>query len=417
MKQNKFIPELRFPGFEREWEKRNLGQFSEIVRGGSPRPIQDFLTTKADGLNWLKIADVAVNSKYIVSTKEKVVEEALTSTREVNPGDLILSNSMSFGRPYILKIRTCIHDGWIAIREISNITFEEYLYYFISSELSQSYFNTNAAGAAVKNLNADIIKLLPIYYPKTIDEQQKIADCLSSLDTVIDGHNKRLELLQEHKIGLMQQLFPQEGEKIPRLRFPEFERDGECKEKKLVDIGSFIGGGTPNKLNEEYWVGSIPWISSSDINEENIHNISISQYINEKSIKESATKLIPKGSVLFVSRVGIGKLAINKTELCTSQDFMSLVPKYALNYFIAYYYLAKTNILKQLGQGTSIKGFSKNDLEKFKILCPIKLDEQQKIADCLSSLDNLIEAEGRRIEQLQLHKKGLMQKLFPVMND
>jgi type I restriction enzyme S subunit len=134
MSKKKPIPELRFPDFENEgeWQYEELGKISEIVRGGSPRPIQDFLTTNDDSLNWLKIADVPSDSKYITETKEKVIKEALNSTREVSPGDLILSNSMSFGRPYILKIKTCIHDGWIAIRKISNITFEDYLYYFIS---------------------------------------------------------------------------------------------------------------------------------------------------------------------------------------------------------------------------------------------------------------------------------------------
>src|SRR5690606_8965445 len=118
-KAKKLIPELRFPEFknEGEWDLKELGHLSEIVRGGSPRPIQDYLTNRDDGLNWLKIADVSSDSKYITGTKEKVIKEALSSTREVSSGDLILSNSMSFGRPYILKIKTCIHDGWIAIRK------------------------------------------------------------------------------------------------------------------------------------------------------------------------------------------------------------------------------------------------------------------------------------------------------------
>jgi type I restriction enzyme S subunit len=250
--KKKLIPELRFPEFKNEgdWQYEDLGKISEIVRGGSPRPIQDFLTTNDDGLNWLKIADVPSDSKYITETKEKVIKEALNSTREVSPGDLILSNSMSFGRPYILKIKTCIHDGWIAIRKISNITFEDYLYYFISSESSQSYFNSNAAGAAVKNLNADIIKLLPIKYPKSKSEQQKIASCLSFLDEIIEAHNQKLELLKDHKRGLLQNLFPQEGEKVPKYRFKEFKKDGNWLEKSLIDTAdkkvkwSFTGRST-----------------------------------------------------------------------------------------------------------------------------------------------------------------------------
>jgi type I restriction enzyme, S subunit len=411
----KLIPDLRFPEFmnEENWILVELGQISEIVRGGSPRPIQDYLTTNNDSLNWLKIADVPSDSKYITETKEKVIKEALNSTREVNPSDLILSNSMSFGRPYILKIKTCIHDGWIAIRKISNVTFEDYLYYFISSESSQLYFNTNAAGAAVKNLNAEIIKLLPIHIPKNLNEQQKIASCLSSLDEVIAAHSQKLELLKEHKEGLMQSLFPQEGEKVPKYRFKEFVNDGEWVKDSLGNLGTFLGGGTPDRSNADYWIGNIPWISSSDISDDNIHNISTTRFINEIAVKESATKIIPSGSVLFVSRVGVGKLAINNDELCTSQDFTSFVSDTIHNYFVGYYFSANKHLLRVLNQGTSIKGFSKSDLENFELIYPTIYQEQQKIASCLSSLDALIAAQAEKVEQLKLHKKGLMQGLFP----
>ena len=107
---------------------------------------------------------------------------------------------------------------------------------------SQTYFQTNAAGAAVKNLNAEIIKLLPIYLPKNKKEQQKIASCLSSLDEVISAHSQKLDLLKDHKKALMQNLFPQEGEKVPKLRFKEFEKDGEWVETKLGNLATFING-------------------------------------------------------------------------------------------------------------------------------------------------------------------------------
>lgn len=201
---------------------------------------------------------------------------------------------------------------------------------------------------------------------------------------------------------------------IPELRFPEFVEDGEWVEKRFGDIGEFLGGGTPSRSNSEYWIGNIPWISSSDISEEDIHNISISQFINEEAVKASATKIIPKGSILFVSRVGVGKLAINKkAELCTSQDFTNFLPTKVLNYFIAYYFSANKNLLKSLSQGTSIQGFSKSDLEDFKIGYPVSSEEQQKIANCLSSLDEVIAAHSQKLELLKEHKKGLMQNLFP----
>ena len=203
--ENQSVPELRFSEFRGEWEERKLGEIAEIIRGASPRPINNFLTKDKDSLNWLKIGDINKESKYITRTKEKILRIGLSKTREVNPGDLIMSNSMSFGRPYILKIKTCIHDGWIVFTKIDiNIDF---LYYLILSNKSQSYFLKTSAGSTVKNLSIDIIKALSSSFP-SLPEQQKIADCFSSLDDLISAQKKKIELLQKHKKGLMQGLFP-----------------------------------------------------------------------------------------------------------------------------------------------------------------------------------------------------------------
>ena len=207
------LPKLRFPEFRDagEWEEKRLEDFATIVRGGSPRPIDEYITNDANGLNWLKIGDIDKESKFVTSTQEKVIPATLTKTRVVNPGDLILSNSMSFGRPYILEIQACIHDGWIAVSEIKISLDRDYLYYLMMTFASQTYFSNNAAGSGVQNLNADIIKLLPVSYPSK-KEQQKIADCLSSIDDLITAKTQKLATLKSHKKGLMQQLFPSADE-------------------------------------------------------------------------------------------------------------------------------------------------------------------------------------------------------------
>lgn len=422
MNKDKLIPALRFPEFsnERGWEKEELGIISEIVRGGSPRPIQDYLTTDINGLNWLKIADVLSDSKYITETKEKVINDALSSTREVNPGDLILSNSMSFGRPYILKIKTCIHDGWIAIRKISNVTFEDYLYYFISSESSQKYFETNAAGAAVKNLNADIIKLLPVLFPKNKKEQQKIASFLSSLDEVIAAHSQKLELLKVHKKGLMQNLFPQEGEKVPKYRFEEFEKDGEWVEHRLEDISIKIQDGThfsPKSSDQ----GDFLYITSKNVKDGYIE-LSTAQFISkedhENIYKRCDVKL---GDVLLTKDGTIGQACVNEMtipfSLLSSVAFIRLKSSFS-NYFLYHLlisHIGQKEIESQIA-GQALKRITLTKINNFCFSFP-KIKEQQKIASCLSSLDALITAQAEKIEQLKLHKKGLMQGLFPKIKD
>ena len=180
---------------------------------------------------------------------------------------------------------------------------------------------------------------------------------------------------------------------------------------KIGELGSLSGGGTPSTKKKEFWNGNIPWISSSDLTENSIYNIKISRYITEASIQNSATKIIPKNSILIVSRVGVGKVAINKNDICTSQDFQNLILKNHNTIFIAYLIKDKTKILISYNQGTSIKGFVKRDLQNLKISLP-PLKEQQKIAQILITWDDAIRKQEKLIKAKERLKKGLMQKLL-----
>lgn len=196
---------------------------------------------------------------------------------------------------------------------------------------------------------------------------------------------------------------------IPQLRFPGF--NGEWKENKLGNLGEFKGGGTPSTTNEDHWNGNIPWISSSDIYDGNLHEINIHRFLNEAAINESATKIIPANSILLVSRVGVGKLAINKIELCTSQDFCNFIPNKCNSYFVGYFLISRKQILINFSQGTSIKGFTTGDIKTLPITLP-NLLEQQKIASFLNSVDEKIQQLSRKKELLEKYKKGVMQQLF-----
>ena len=156
-----------------------LGDVCEIARGGSPRPIQDFLTNSDDGVNWIKIGDTAVGGKYITSTSEKIKPEGVKRSRYVNAGDFLLSNSMSFGRPYILKTNGCIHDGWLVLGDIEKVFNADFLYYALSSPLMHDLMSRLATGSTVKNLNSDLVKTLIFPIPP-ISEQKRIASEIES---------------------------------------------------------------------------------------------------------------------------------------------------------------------------------------------------------------------------------------------
>jgi type I restriction enzyme S subunit len=320
---------------------------------------------------------------------------------------------MSFGRPYILKITTCIHDGWIAIRKISNKTFEDYLYYFISSESSQSYFQTNAAGAAVKNLNAEIIKLLPIYLPKNKKEQQKIASCLSSLDEVIAAHSQKLDLLKNHKKGMMQNLFPQEGEKVPKYRFKEFENDGEWVAKTLGKICDVRDGTHDSPI---YVSKGYPMITSKNLLINGMIDFDNVSYLSEDDYSHiNKRSKVDIDDILFGMIGTIGNPVIVKNDGFAIKNVALIKSSGKLNQEFLLHQLKSNYILTQfekVNAGGILKFIALGVIRNLTVIVPLP-KEQQKIASCLSSLDALITAQAEKIEQLKLHKKGLMQGLFP----
>lgn len=200
------VPRRRLPGFSGEWVEKRLGDYAIVARGGSPRPIEAFLTSHNDGLNWVKIGDVGVGAKYIERTAEKILPSGLSSTRMVYPGDFLLSNSMSFGRPYIMKITGCIHDGWLVIQDYKTTFDTEYLYYVLGSEMVVNQYRVLAAGSSVLNLNKDVVASVTVVVPPTLAEQKAIAAVLSDMDAEIAALEAKRAKYESIKQGMMQEL-------------------------------------------------------------------------------------------------------------------------------------------------------------------------------------------------------------------
>ena len=200
------IPEIRFKGFTDDWEQRKFKNTVQIERGGSPRPIEDFVTNSENGLNWIKIGDAPSMGKYITKTAEKIKPEGLSKTREVHPGDLILSNSMSFGRPYIMAINGCIHDGWLLIRNDKNLYDLQFLCHLLGSENMLHQYKSFAAGSTVNNLNKDLVGNTTVSFPKKA-EQSKLGALFDSLDNLITLHQRKYEKLKNIKKSMLEKMF------------------------------------------------------------------------------------------------------------------------------------------------------------------------------------------------------------------
>ena len=179
-----------------KWEMVKLGDICEIARGGSPRPINEYLTKNEDGLNWLRIGDIPENDKYIYKTSEKIKKEGLSKTRLVKAGDFILSNSMSFGRPYIMKTEACIHDGWLALQNISSKLNKDYLYHILNSDLVKQQFLKYAVGSTVKNLKSETVRSVEIPLPPLKVQEEIVAE-IEKEENAIEECKKLIELHKE----------------------------------------------------------------------------------------------------------------------------------------------------------------------------------------------------------------------------
>lgn len=249
-------------------------------------------------------------------------------------------------------------------------------------------------------------------------EQRKIAACLTSLDELLTAEGRKLEALRTHKKGLMQQLFPREGETRPRLRFPEFRDAPEWKEKKLDELAKRRTGHTPNKAKPEYYNGGVKWVSLADskrLDKGLIHDTSVE--ISLEGIENSSAVLHPAGSVILSRDAGVGKSAVTAHPMAVSQHFIVwiCVNEKLSNWFLYFVLQRLKPLFEQIATGSTIKTIGMPFFNAMRIVVP-SLAEQQRIAACLSSLDALITVQSRKLDSLRTHKKGLMQQLFPSAN-
>jgi len=200
------------------WKWVKLGDVCEIARGGSPRPISAYLTDSTNGVNWIKISDATASDKYIFETKEKIIPDGVSHSRLVYSGDFLLSNSMSFGRPYIMRTTGCIHDGWLVLRNYESSFDQEFLYYLLGSSSIYSQFEKMSAGSTVKNLNIQIVSGVHVAAPP-LEEQKRIAAILNEQMAAVEKAKKaaqeRLEAAKALPAAYLRDVFPSSEDELP----------------------------------------------------------------------------------------------------------------------------------------------------------------------------------------------------------
>jgi type I restriction enzyme S subunit len=294
----------------------------------------------------------------------------------------------------------------------------EYLNYLFLGNLHgrwlKKFIEVSARAHGSLSIDNEDLLSLPVPLPSGESaraEQQKIAACLGSVDELIAAEAGKLDTLKTHKKGLMQHLFPREGETQPRLRFPEFQNARDWKEDTIGSVCTAYSGGTPNTSQKLYYSGDIPFIRSAEVNRD-----ATELSITKEGLRNSAAKLVAKGDVLVaLYGANSGDVAIAKFDGAINQAILCLTSE-SSNAFIYHFLSFKQNWITttylQGGQGN----LSGEIVKSISLSFPTP-PEQHRIARCLSSMDDLIVAQARRLDALKTHKKGLMQQLFPSPED
>ena len=412
MNKKKIVPKLRFPEFgtSEGWKKYKLRELADRI-------------TKKVGDNKLVTLSISAGIGF-VSQAEKFSRD-ISGKQYCNyiylkKGEFSYNkgNSKTFPQGCIYELKeydeAAVPNAFISFRFKENLVPSFYQGYFDSNFHGKQLVRFITSGARSDGLlNISPTDFFSIVLPTPVkkEEQQKIADCLSSIDDLIDAESRKLKTLEKYKKGLMQKLFPAEGKTLPEWRFPEFQGCGEWKSKSMGKACKMFSGGTPDTSKKEFYGGTIPFIRSAEINKS-----STELFITEEGFKNSSAKMVKKGDILIaLYGANSGEVALSKIDGAINQAILCL--RHETNNAFVYHYFThmKNRIISKYIQGGQ-GNLSGQIIKSVNLYFP-KTEEQQKVADCLSEIDTMITEQSNRLEQLKTHKKGLMQGLFPSIEE
>lgn len=422
------VPKLRFPEFRdtREWEENNILNMASLkARIGWQNLRQDehletgeyFLVTGTDfvfeKIDWL-------HAKFV--SYDRYIQDQNIILKD---GDILITKDGSIGKvAYVENLqnkKATLNNGIFRIR-IDN-EYSKFIFYTFLSTRFKNFLHKLSGGSSIVHLYQKDFEKYEIAYP-TIREQQKIADCLSSIDELLTAQAQKLDTLKIHKKGLMQQLLPAEGETLPKLRFPEFRNAGEWEQRLIEDF--FFVGSSKRVLQQDWTTQGVPFYRTREL-------VSLSKnepfgseiFISEELFRDISEKYgLPTEGDFLVS--GVGTLGISYQVQAQDRFYFKdgnvlwfKLKGGIVSTFFKYCFEADEIQNQILGQASisTVGTYTIQNAKATKFSCPPNIEEQQKIANCLASLDERITLEAQKLDTLKTHKKGLMQQIFPVLDE
>ena len=374
------------------WEIKKLGEVCTIERGGSPRPIDAYITDEDNGINWIKIGDATLNSRYITSTKEKIKPEGVRKSRKVYKGDFILSNSMSFGRPFILDIDGCIHDGWLVLRDKENIFDKVFLYYYLSSPFIYQEFKRLAVGGVVNNLNIELVRGVNVFVPP-IAEQEKIVAELDCVSGIIEKKKQQLKELDNLAQSLFYEMF---GDPV--------ENDKGWDVKKIGEVCIVERGGSPRPINAFITddENGVNWIKIGDATEGSRFITSTKEKIIPEGVRKS--RMVYKGDFILSNSMSFGRPYIMGVDGCIHDGWLVLRDKdNVFDKTYLYYYLGSSYVyqeFKRLAVGGVVNNLNSELVRGVRVAIPA-LNIQQDFASKIESIEKQKELIAKSIRETE----------------
>ena len=396
------VPKLRFPEFREAnaWMSKELGSVCEVLNNrrrpitGSDREPGPYPYFGASGIvDFVK--EFIFDERLLLVGEDGAKWSAFEKTAFIVEGKYWVNNHAHVLKP--IEINDTLLENYLTMVDIGPFV----------------------TGAAPPKLTLGKLKSIPVPVPSSSVEQQKIADCLSSLDELIAAQGRKVEALKTYKRGLMQQLFPREGETLPRLRFPEFRDAPEWIEAPLGDLFDTSSGGTPDRSKREYWNGDIPWVTTSLVDFNLITKAD--EFISEAGLDNSSAKVFTKGTVLIAmygQGITRGKVAMLGIPAATNQACAAILPNDDINHSFTFVSLCgRYEELRKLSNSGGQENLSQALIRGLPFRYPKDVEEQVRIVECFSEIDALIVGEVGKLHALKLHKDGLMQQLFPSLEE
>ncbi|UNM20287.1 restriction endonuclease subunit S [Pseudomonas sp. ArH3a] len=393
--KKELVPERRFPKFrdDGEWQ---LKTFNELFTIGNGRDYKHLTSGEIP---------VYGSGGYMLSVNDYLYdgESACIGRKGTIDNPIFLAGKF-----------------WTVDTLFYTHSFKECLPKFIYAIFQQINWVSHNEAGGVPSLSKTNIGKIKVAVPKPA-EQQKITDCISSIDELIIVQTQKIESLKTYKKGLMQQLLPAAGSTMPKLRFPEFRNKGEWVTSTIGDIcRNVASGGTPSRTIQEYWNGDIPWVSTTLIDFNTIQNVN--EYISKSGLSNSPAKIFPKNTILMAmygQGKTRGKVAVLGINAATNQACAALLLNKGMNTEFVFQNLAvRYDEIRRISNPGGQENLSATLIKSIPFSYPdIESGEQQKIADCLASIDKIIIEQAQKIEFLRAHKKGLMQQLFSAIDE